>query len=271
MSTMTTTEKQLQAAPRNYRYVWTVAVIVLLLFVWSLGTVSFQGVSQNGLKIASNILKGIVNPDLQLLFNLTKQSVPYLLLQTLAIAFLGTLVGSVLSVPLAFLAASNMVPKPVAWLTRLMLIMIRTLPGLVYGLMFIRVSGPGPFAGVLTIGLTSIGMLSKLYVDAIEDLDKNVLESMTSIGCSTFEKIRYGVIPQLLSIFLSVTIYRFDMNMRDASILGLVGAGGIGAPLIFAMNSYRWNQVGSILIGLVVLILLIEWMSNKLRSRLVNG
>jgi phosphonate transport system permease protein len=137
--------------------------------------------------------------------------------------------------------------------------------------MFIRVSGPGPYAGVLTIGITSVGMLAKLYVDAIEELDTKVLESMTSIGCTTFEKVRYGILPQLFSIFLSVTIYRFDMNMREASILGLVGAGGIGAPLIFAMNSYKWSQVGSLLIGLIVLILLIEWISNKLRAKLVRG
>ncbi|GAB6928192.1 phosphonate ABC transporter, permease protein PhnE [Paenibacillus sp. JCM 10914] len=268
---MTTIQQQLLASPRQRRYQLTITAIVLILFAWSLNTISFKDMNQSGIQIALNIMTGILQPDLNLLFSVSKQSVFYLLVQTTAIAFLGTLVGAVLSIPLAFLAASNMVPKPIAWVTRLLLIMIRTIPALVYGLMFIRVTGPGPFAGVVTIGLTSIGMLSKLYVDAIEDLDKKVLESMTSIGCTTFEKIRYGIFPQLFSLFLSVTIYRFDMNMRDASILGLVGAGGIGAPLIFAMNSYKWNQVGSILIGLVILILLIEWMSNKLRAKLVHG
>ncbi|GIO15983.1 phosphonate ABC transporter, permease protein PhnE [Cohnella xylanilytica] len=268
---MTTVEKQLLASPRNLRYLLTVAILVLGLFAWSLTAVNFADVNKGGLQISFNIIKGIVNPDLDLLLNVSKQSVLYLLVQTLAIAFMGTIVGAVLSVPLAFLAASNIVPKPAAWLTRLLLIVIRTIPALVYGLMFIRVSGPGPFAGVLTIGITSVGMLAKLYVDAIEELDTRVLESMTSIGCTTFEKIRYGIFPQLLSVFLSVTIYRFDMNMREASILGLVGAGGVGAPLIFAMNSYKWNQVGSLLIGLVVLILLIELLSNKLRGKLIKG
>jgi len=268
---MTEVEKQLHASPRNYRYIVVVTLLVLVLFGWSLLVVNFRDVNAGGFKIALNILKGIVTPDPDLLFNVTKQSVLYLLAETVAIAFLGTIVGAVLSVPLAFLAASNLVPKPVSWLTRLLLIVIRTIPALVYGLIFIRVSGLGPFAGVLTIGLTSIGMLAKLYVDAIEELDTKVLESMTSIGCTTFEKIRYGIFPQLLSIFLSVTIYRFDMNMREASILGLVGAGGIGAPLIFAMNSYKWHQVGSLLIGLVVLILIIELISNKLRAKLVKG
>lgn len=268
---MTTVEKELQAAPRSHRYLLTIMAVILVLFVWSLTTVNLNDIDQSGAGIAINIFKGLFQPDITLLFNFTEQGVLYLLLQTVAIAFLGTLVGSVLAVPLAFLAASNVVPKPVSWVTRLLLITIRTVPALVYGLMLIRVTGPGPFAGVLTVGLVSIGMLSKLFVDAIEELDTKVLESMTSVGCTTFEKIRFGIVPQLFSVFLSVMIYRFDMNMREASILGLVGAGGIGAPLIFAMRSYKWNQVGAILIGLVVLILIIEWVSNRLRSKLVKG
>src|SRR5690606_3165159 len=156
--------------------------------------------------IASGILTGIVQPDLELLLTFTKQGVPYLLLETMAIAFLGTIIGAFLAIPLAFLSASNVVPAPVAWFTRLLLIVIRTVPSLVYGLMLIRVTGPGPFAGVLTIALISIGMLAKLFVDAIEDLDTSILESMTSIGCTTFEKIRYGIIPQLFSMFLSIII-----------------------------------------------------------------
>ncbi|WP_151737696.1 phosphonate ABC transporter, permease protein PhnE [Paenibacillus tengchongensis] len=268
---MNSIDKQLAAAPRNQLYLGTIAIILAALFVWSMTAVSFNQIDQNSLKIAKNIVHGLTHPDTELLFNVSKQSVLYLLLETVAIAFLGTVVGAVLAVPLAFLAASNIVPKPLSWLTRLLLIIIRTVPALVYGLMLIRVTGPGAFAGVLTVGITSIGMLAKLYVDAIEELDTRVLESMTSVGCTTFEKIRFGIIPQLMSTFLSVMIYRFDMNMREASILGLVGAGGIGAPLIFAMRSYKWDQVGSILIGLVVLILMIEFFSNKIRAKLVRG
>ncbi|MBM7601791.1 phosphonate transport system permease protein [Virgibacillus halotolerans] len=264
-------EKQLHAAPRKLTYILTITAITVMVMLWSLTAMNFKDVNSSGLGIMLNIFKGILNPDLDLLFNLTNKGVLYLLIETLAVAFLGTIVGAILSIPLAFMSASNLVPKPVSWLVRFLLIIIRTVPFIVYGLMFIRVTGPGPFAGVLTVGLISIGMLAKLYVDAIEELDTGVLESMTSIGCTTFEKIRYGILPQLLSIFTSISIYRFDMNLRDASVLGLVGAGGIGAPLIFAMQSYKWHQVGSILIGLVVLILIIEFISNKVRSKLING
>ncbi|SDB83538.1 phosphonate transport system permease protein [Pelagirhabdus alkalitolerans] len=270
MSTLTAVEKQLHSEPDHRRYTIVLMAILSGLMIWSVSDLSVA-LDERGMIIARNILTGLVNPDLAFLFSLTNQGVFYLLMETIAIAFLGTILGAFLAVPLAFLSASNIVPKPISGLTRMLLIVIRTIPSLVYGLMLIRVTGPGPFAGVLTIGITSIGMLAKLYVDAIEDLDIKVLESMTSMGCTVFEKIRFGILPQLFSLFLSVMIYRFDMNMREASILGLVGAGGIGAPLIFAMQGYRWSQVGSILIGLVVLILIIETVSNKLRTKLVNG
>ncbi|KAB8137797.1 phosphonate ABC transporter, permease protein PhnE [Gracilibacillus oryzae] len=268
---MNLVEKQLYAAPKRYWYYGTLSVLIILLIAWSASTVDLSNIEQNGWSIAGSILAGIVTPDLELLFTFNKQGVAYLLLETISIAFLGTIIGSILAIPLAFLSASNIVPKPVAYLTRLLLIFIRTIPALVYGLMLIRVTGQGPFAGVLTIALISIGMLAKLYVDAIEDLDTSILESMTSIGCTTFEKIRYGIVPQLFSVFLSIMIYRFDMNLREASVLGLVGAGGIGAPLLFAMNAYRWNEAGSILIGLVILILIVELSSNKIRNKLIRG
>ena len=148
---------------------------------------------------------------------------------------------------------------------------IRTVPAFVYGLMFIRVTGPGPFAGLMTMSLTSIGMISKMYIEAIEDLDTKILESLDAMGCSTWQKIRYGILPQLMPNFASTAIYRFDINLRDATVLGLVGAGGIGAPLIFAMNSYRWNEAGAILIGLVILVLIVEWISTKIRVKLTRG
>ena len=148
---------------------------------------------------------------------------------------------------------------------------VRTVPPFVYGLMFVRVTGPGAFAGLLTMSLCSVGMVCKMYIETIEDMDTHVLELLEAEGCTLWRKIRFGVVPQLLSSFVSTAIYRFDMNLRDATVLGLVGAGGIGAPLIFAMNSYRWNEAGAILVGLVILILIVEWVSTRIRTRLARG
>jgi phosphonate transport system permease protein len=137
--------------------------------------------------------------------------------------------------------------------------------------MFIRVTGPGPFAGVLTLSVTSIGMIAKLYIEAIEELDQGIIEALDAAGCTGFQKIRYGILPQLTTNFLSTTIYRFEINLKNASVLGLVGAGGIGAPLIFAMTAYNWHEVGAILIGLIVLVLLVEFFSGKIRNKLARG
>lgn len=267
--------KRIEAAyeqrPRRWVFELAVAVVVVALLIWSGSAVETAGTTQNGAVIAWNILAGIFHPDTDLLFNFTTQGVPYLLLETICIAFLGTIVGAIISVPLAFLSASNLTPKPVAFVGRIIIMAVRTVPAFVYGLMFIRVTGPGAFAGLLTMSLCSVGMVSKMYIEAIEDLDVRVLESLDAAGCTTWQKIRYGILPQLMPNFASTAICRFDINLRDATVLGLVGAGGIGAPLIFAMNSYRWEEAGAILAGLIVLVLIVEWISTKIRVKLARG
>ena len=144
--------KRIEAAyerrPRRWVFELAVAVVVVALLIWSGSAVETAGTTQNGAVIAWNILAGIFHPDTDLLFNFTTQGVPYLLLETICIAFLGTIVGAIISVPLAFLSASNLTPKPVAFVGRIIIMAVRTVPAFVYGLMFIRVTGPGAFAGL---------------------------------------------------------------------------------------------------------------------------
>ena len=264
-------QKAYASAPKTWLWQLLAAFIVVCLLAWSGTAVRISTPTSNGLEVAKNIISGIFHPSGKLLFTLGTNGVPYLLLETFCIAFLGTIVGAVISLPLSFVSASNLVPRPIALIGRVIIAAIRTIPAFVYGLMFIRVTGPGPFAGLLTMSLCSIGMVSKMFIESIEDLDKRILESLDAAGCTTFEKIRYGILPQLTADFTSTIIYRFDMNLRDATVLGLVGAGGIGAPLIFAMSSYRWNEVGAILLGLIVLVLIIEWISSGIRIKLARG
>lgn len=266
-----TIEHAYRAAPKRWVYQLLIAFFLVILMAWSSTTVKLGSTGEKGLAVAGNILSGIFHPDTKLLLTFGTDGVPYLLLETFCIAFLGTVVGAVISLPLSFLSATNLVPRSIAVIGRGLIAAIRTIPAFVYGLMFIRVTGPGPFAGLLTMSLCSIGMVSKMYIESIEDLDKRILESLDAAGCTTFQKIRYGILPQLMPDFISTIIYRFDMNLRDATVLGLVGAGGIGAPLIFAMSAYRWNEVGSILLGLIVLVLVIEGISAKIRTKLARG
>ncbi len=264
-------KRTLANEPSNKLRITIIVAALLILTVWSSTTIEFNGLLQSGMDITSSIIGGILTPDWSMIFNLTYKGVPYLLLETVSIAFLGTIIGSILAIPFAFLSSSNMTNKVIARIGSVIIAFIRTFPSLVYGLMFIRVTGPGPFAGVLTLSVVSIGMISKLYIEAIEQLDKGIIEALDASGCSTFEKIRYGVFPQLFTLFVSIVIYRFEINIRNASILGLVGAGGIGAPLVFAMSSYKWHEVGAILFGLIVLVLIVENVSSKIRNKLARG
>lgn len=265
-----TVKKQLENEPNLWIKKLLTLAFVIVVIAWSFQTVQYNGLKENGVTIAKNVIDGILHPNMDLLFDFA-EGVPALLLETICIALLGSLIGTILAIPLAFLASSNIVPKWMSVITSFVIAAIRTFPSFVYGLMFIRVTGPGAFAGVLTLSVMSIGMVSKLFIEAIEDLDTRILESLDAAGCNTFQKIRYGIFPQLFTNFASTAIYRFEINLKDASTLGLVGAGGIGAPLIFAMNAFEWNDVGAILCGLVLLVLVVEVLSTKIRNKLARG
>ena len=257
--------------PRRWLLYLLITLIVVTLIGWSGSELKFGGVTDVGAEVAKGVFYGIFNPDKGLLFGTEKTDVPYLLLQTMAIAVLGTLFGAILAIPFAFLAAENIMPKPVAYFFRVIILLIRTIPSLVWALMWIRVTGPGAPCGVITQSVCSIGMISKMYITAIEDLDTKILESLDAMGCTPFQKIRYGVIPQLTASFISTTIYRFDINLKDATTLGIVGAGGIGASLVQCLNSRRWAMVGSFIWGLMVLVMIIEFISTRIRRKLAHG
>ena len=260
-------KKQLEKQPNTWISKSLTVLFILLLIVWASKGINFSGIKSNGVDIAKNVLSGIIHPDVKMLLT----EVPALLLETICIALIGTLIGAILAVPLAFISSTNIMPKWVSAIGLFIIAALRTFPAFVYGLMFIRVTGPGAFAGVLTVSVISIGMIAKLFIESIEDLDTRILESLDAAGCNTFEKIRYGILPQLFTDFVSTVIYRFEINIKDASILGLVGAGGIGAPLIFAMNAFNWDEVGAILCGLIILVLFVEIISTKIRTKLARG
>lgn len=272
-----TIDKKLTAAemyanrPRKWLLYMLVALCIALLVGWSSKDIRFTGLTATGTEVAKGVLHGVFGPDFNLMFGGSDTDVPYLLLQTVAIAVLGTLIGAILAIPFAFLASFNIMPKPVAYVVRIIILMIRTIPSIVWALMWIRVTGPGAACGVITQSVCSIGMISKMYITAIEDLDTHILESLDAMGCTPFQKIRYGVIPQLTASFISTTIYRFDINLKDATTLGIVGAGGIGASLVQCLNSRRWAMVGSFVWGLMMLVLLIEFVSTRIRRKLAHG
>ena len=266
-----TIQEAYENRPRLWWLYTMILLIVAALLGWSGTAVEYKGLATKGMEVAKGVGFGLIHPDTNLLFNLTTDGVPYQLLQTVAIAVLGTLIGGILAIPFSFLACQKIVPKGVAILFNAVILLIRTIPSLVWALVWIRVTGPNAFCGVVTQSVCSIGMISKMYITAIEDIDVRILESLDASGCTAFQKIRYGILPQIIPNFISTVIYRFDINVKDATTLGIVGAGGIGAALIQCINSSRWSMVGAYLCGMVVLMLVIEWLSTRIRKKLARG
>ena len=264
-------EEAYASRPRLWWIYTLIVLIVAVLLGWSGTSITYKGLANKGIAIAQGIGNGLLHPDTNLLFDLSPEGVPYQLLQTVAIAVLGTIIGGILAIPFSFLACDRIVPKWVAVIFRAVILGIRTIPSLVWALVWIRVTGPNAFCGVVTESVCSIGMICKMYINAIEDIDVRILESLDAAGCNAFQKIRYGMLPQIIPNFISTVIYRFDINVKDATTLGIVGAGGIGAALIQCMNSSRWSMVGAYLCGMIVLMIIIEIFSTRVRAKLARG
>ena len=236
-----------------------------LLFLVSAATVEAPDFSRTSLRTVENMLAGLVRPDWAFVFQADKGGLGYLLLETVCIALAGTVLGAAVSLPLAILGSGRLMPRPVAVFFRAVCMAVRSVPFLVYGLIFIRATGPGAFTGVLTIAVCSVGLITKRFIEAIDSMDMRAYQALRAMGTGPLLRVRWALLPQLAPAFGSAVLYRFDVNVREASVLGMVGAGGIGAPLIFAMNQYAWPTAGAIAIGLVLLVLAIDALSARLR------
>ncbi|NKX44789.1 phosphonate ABC transporter, permease protein PhnE [Roseicyclus persicicus] len=186
--------------------------------------------------------------------------------QTLAMAFLGTLLGTLGALVLGFLAARNVTP---VWLlrqaVRRLLDVLRGIDQLVWGLVFVRAVGLGPLAGVLAIFVSDLGTLSKLYAEAIENIDRKQVEGVRATGAGPLSVIRFGVVPQVLPVFISQSLYFLESNTRSATILGIVGAGGIGMIIIERFRAQLYDQVAFVVLNVLVLIFAIDWLSRRVR------
>ncbi len=244
--------------------------IIAYLIIWSANILKFPGFFGNGIQIARGILNAFFNPDWSRIFSLQVDGIPVLIFETLGMAFLGTLLGAVLSIPFAFLTAKNIVGR-FNFIGNTIITTIRSFPFFLTAMMLVGVSGPGQMTAVITIGILSIGMISKLFIEAIEDIDPGILQSLDALGATTYQKIRYGIVPQLTASFLSITIYRFEINIKNATILGLLGAGGIGSELIPRIQDYSWRIVSAVLWGIIIVVWINDYFSTKLRKKLMEG
>jgi len=193
-------------------------------------------------------------------------------MQTLVMAFVGTLFATLVAFPLAFIAARNItLNKPANWLMKRSFDFLRSIDMLIWALFFTRGFGPGPIPGIAAIFFTDTGALGKVYAEALENVDDKQREGMQSVGASPAAVNRFGVVPQVLPVFVSQSLYFWESNTRSATVIGAVGAGGIGLKLLEAMGTNSdWDKVAYMVLLILLVVFLFDNISNAIRSRLIG-
>ncbi|MCE5090420.1 phosphonate ABC transporter, permease protein PhnE [Staphylococcus devriesei] len=249
---------------------WAITLVVIIVIAWGFSGMPLLHLKSKSLEILNSIFYVLFHPDWGYVYIPEGEDLLRGLLETFAIAVIGTFIAAIICIPFAFLGARNLIKvRSVSGITKFMLSVIRVFPEIIMALIFIKAVEPGSFSGVLALGIHSVGMLGKLFVEDIESLDFTAVESLKASGANKTKTLVFAVIPQILPSFLSLILYRFELNLRSASILGLIGAGGIGTPLIFALQTRSWDRVGIILIGLVIMVAIVDLISGALRKRIV--
>lgn len=271
------TEASIAKYPHHFRQITqrrvvTVSVVVsmlgLLIFSFHQLEFSFTRVL-NGLSKLFEVTRLMFPPDPG--WGPTLLRYLHAMGETVAIAFLGTLFAAILAFPLAALAARNTtINRLVHFLSRRFFDTLRGVDMLIWALLWINVVGLGPFAGVLAIICADIGSFGKLFSEAIEAADRKSVEGITSTGGNRLQQIRFGIIPQVLPVFLSQVLYYFESNTRSATIIGIVGAGGIGLILSEQIRTLEFQQVAFVILMILVTVSLIDWLCSKLRFYVIG-
>lgn len=200
------------------------------------------------------------------------ETIGSLILETIAIALWGTVIGLAISFPLAFLAAKNTAPHIIVyWVVKSFIAVLRAIPVFVYALIFVSTFGLDALPGILTIALGTIGLLAKFFAEAIESIDKGPIEALAAAGASPIAIIRHGYIPQLLSLFSGYVLYLFDHNIRVVMAIGIVGAGGLGVELFKKMRTFRYPDAMAIFIVIFLVVTLLDRLSLYIRTNIVEG
>jgi len=256
-------------APRRQLALWVswFALVSLFVFCWRVMTKdTMWSFVWDAPRQAADISDRMFPPALRYFPELLAP-----LWDTINIATLGTLIAIVTAVPVAFLAARNTTPSPrmVRPLALLTIVASRSINSLIWGLLLVTIVGPGVFAGVIAIALRSIGFIAKLLYEAIEEIDASQVDAITATGASPLQVLDYGVVPQVLPAFAGISVFRWDINIRESTVLGLVGAGGLGLKLQASLNTLAWSQVTTILLVIFATVAVSEWISARVRHAVI--
>ncbi len=255
--------------PRARLMLWGFWIFIVALFVWCWNLMTGRTMwvfVYDAPRAASDLLSRMFPPRWDYMSRLWEP-----LWDTLNIATLGTLLGIALAVPLAFLAASNTTPsrllvRPVALFC---IVAARSINSLIWALLLVSILGPGLLAGILAIGFRSVGFIGKLLYEAIEETDPKQIEAITATGASRAQVLSYGIVPQVLPAFYGISVFRWDINIRESAVLGLVGAGGIGVQLQASLNVLAWPQVTLIMLAILATVVVSEWVSARVRHAII--
>jgi phosphonate transport system permease protein len=248
---------------------WGVAAVLLSLLAYGLVRFDFSPTRLiNGLGQLGMIVQHMFPPQT----GGALREYAWAMAETLAMAFLGTLIAAIVAVPVSLLASKNVFRFGVArFFVRRSMDMLRGVDQLIWAVIFVRAVGLGPLAGIMAIIVSDIGTLAKLFSESVENVDRRPIEGVRAAGGGPLQTIRYGLSPQVLPMFLSSALYMFESNTRSATILGIVGAGGIGYQLSERIRAHRWEEACLILIIILVTVAIIDLLSKWLRHRLIHG
>jgi phosphonate transport system permease protein len=239
-----------------------VSLVVLAWVAWDTGADPWR--LARGLPWIADFLRRMLPPDPSVLPAALKGA-----LLTVEIALLGTAVAAGLALPLGFLSARNVAPAPIFYPARTVLNLFRSVDTLVYALIFVAAVGLGPFPGVLAVIAYTTTSLAKLYSEAIEGIEPGPVDAITATGATRLQILRFGVLPQVLPLFLSYILYRLETNIRAATVLGFVGAGGIGFYLQTYLRMIDYPAASTVLLVTIAMVMVVDAASSRLRARLV--
>ncbi len=246
--------------------IWVAAIAVLALLAWSWTPAEMFKFLQLGANWQNMVSLGseFLKPNLdnwRLFFGE--------MIVTAQIAIWGTALAVAFGVPMAILSSSNIVPQWVVQPVRRLMDLCRSIDIIVFALIFVAAVGLGPFAGVLAIFINNLGIVSKLFSEAVEAIDPRPVEGIRATGASRLQEVIFGIVPQVIPIWSSLTLYRFESNLRSATVLGVIGAGGIGQSLYENIRAFRYDEAATIIIIIALFVMTADILSARLRKFLV--
>ncbi|HET8986316.1 MAG TPA: phosphonate ABC transporter, permease protein PhnE [Trueperaceae bacterium] len=241
------------------------SVVLLVVVLITMQTPPLERIVTGLQRTFPPLWRGFSRPDFEL-FPLAFNAMT----ETFFMAILGTLLGGFLAFALSFLASGNLLGGT-RWALpgKAILVAVRTFPEILLAIIFVAAAGPGPTAGIMAMGIHSIGFLGKIFSDVIEGIDQGPMEAIRAAGGNQLQVFIFAVVPQVLPEFASNLLYRFEINLRSASVLGLVGAGGIGGPLIQRLQFRRWDEISMLLLVIIAFVVIVDAVSSRLRRNLV--